>query len=147
MNINEDAAAWLVVWWTPISLVSMHFLGGVELTEICSKCVCRTQPELHTFLPLQHTSTMAAIVYAIEYQWRCCCLAGHMVNVSKLVINVLSGWCGSHWNLFQVCTSYTARAAHSPLYIWWCHQNRCNWISTEMLLPGWSYDERLQALY
>ena len=43
-------------------LVSVHFLSDVEFTEICSKCVCHTQPDLHTFLPLQYTSTMAVIV-------------------------------------------------------------------------------------
>ena len=112
LNINGDAATWMVVRWMPQSLVSMHFLVGVELTEICSKCIRRTQQELHTFLPLQYTSSMAARVYAIEYQWRCCYMDGRTMNASKLHINTFPGWCGAHRNLFQVRTSYTARAAH-----------------------------------
>ena len=43
-------------------MVPIHFLDGEELPKICSKCVGRTQPELHTFLLLQYTSAMAAIV-------------------------------------------------------------------------------------
>ena len=43
-------------------MVPMHFLDGEELPKICSKCVRRTQPELHTFQLLQFTSAMAAIV-------------------------------------------------------------------------------------
>ena len=46
------------------SMVPMHFLDGEELPKICSKCVRRTQPELHTvtFLLLQYISAVAAIV-------------------------------------------------------------------------------------
>ena len=62
LNINGDACARLFEQWTPPSMVSMHFLDGEELPKICSKCVRRTQPEQHTFLLLQYTSAMAAIV-------------------------------------------------------------------------------------
>ena len=49
------------------SKLGINALPG--LCEICSKCVRRTQPDLHTFMPLQYTSPMAAIVYVFEYQW------------------------------------------------------------------------------
>ena len=61
-NINGDVAAQLFVQWMPPSMVPMHFLGGEELTEICSKSVRRTYSELHTFLLFQYTSSMAAVV-------------------------------------------------------------------------------------
>ena len=80
-------------------------------------------------------------------QWGCCCLATRTMNASKLRINALPGWCGAQWILFQGLTLYTARVALSPLYIWWCHLNRCNWIWMKMLLPSWSYNERPQAWY
>ena len=40
----------------------MYFLDGVELAKICSKSVCRTQPELHTHLLLQYTNAKVAMV-------------------------------------------------------------------------------------
>ena len=46
----------------PPRMVPMHFLDGEEMPKICSKFIRHTQPELHTFLLLQDTSAMAAIV-------------------------------------------------------------------------------------
>ena len=40
----------------------MNFIGGEQLAKICSKRVCRTQPELHTSLLLKYTVAMAARV-------------------------------------------------------------------------------------
>ena len=62
LNINGDAAARLFERWTPPSMVPMHFLDGEKLPKICFKCIRCTQPELHTFLLLQYTSAMPAIV-------------------------------------------------------------------------------------
>ena len=62
MNINCDAAGWLFERSTPPSMVQINFLGVEQLTKICLKCVRRIQLELQTFLLLQYTSAMAAIV-------------------------------------------------------------------------------------
>ena len=43
-------------------MVPIHFLDGEELPKIGSKCIHRTQPELHTFLIILYTSAMAARV-------------------------------------------------------------------------------------
>ena len=43
-------------------MVPMHFLDGEEQPKICSKCIRRTQPEIHTIMLLQYTSVMEAIV-------------------------------------------------------------------------------------
>ena len=48
LYINGDAIAQLFERWTPPSIVPMHYLGGEELTKICSKGVRRTQSDLHT---------------------------------------------------------------------------------------------------
>ena len=68
LNIEGDAAGRLFERQTPPSLEPMHFLGGEELTKICFKCVHRTQPELNTFLHLQYTSAMAAIVNLLNIE-------------------------------------------------------------------------------
>ena len=39
----------------------MHFIGGKELTKICTKYVRRTQTKVPTFMILQYTSAMAAM--------------------------------------------------------------------------------------
>ena len=58
-------------------MVSLHFLGGEELTKICSKCVRSTLSELHTFLPLHYT------IAIVDHQWRCYCPAVRTMNDSK----------------------------------------------------------------
>ena len=62
LNINGDAPGRLFERWTTTSLVSLHFLGEEKLAKICSKSVCRKQPELLTHLNLQYISAMAARV-------------------------------------------------------------------------------------
>ena len=47
VNINRGGARQLFKWWTPPSMVPMHFLDGEELPKNFSKCIRRTQPELH----------------------------------------------------------------------------------------------------
>ena len=36
LNINGDAAIWLFKWWTPQSLIPIHFLDGEEMPKIFS---------------------------------------------------------------------------------------------------------------
>ena len=61
LYINVDAPGRKFEPWTPPSLVPVNIHGGEKLTNICSKSVHRTQPDLHTSLPLQYTIAMAAI--------------------------------------------------------------------------------------
>ena len=90
---------------------------------------------------------------AIEYQWRCCCLAVRKMNASKHGpgISALSWWSGADKNLFQVRTSYTVRAEHIFVslvtLLWQLLYSRCYWASMRMLLLGCPYNERLQAWY
>ena len=61
LNINGNNAARLFKRWLPQSMVPINFLFEEELTKICLKCVCHTQPKLHTFLLLHYTSAMAVM--------------------------------------------------------------------------------------
>ena len=44
------------------SMVLVNLLGGEELVKICTKSVCRTQPELWSSLLLQYTIDSSAVV-------------------------------------------------------------------------------------
>ena len=71
LNTNVDAAGWLFDWWTPPTMVPMHFLDGEELPKICSKCVHRAKPELHIFMLHQDTSYSKPNVDAAgrQFEW------------------------------------------------------------------------------
>ena len=107
LNINGDASASLFERWTPPSMVQMYFLGFEELTKVCSKSVRRTQSELHTFLPLQYTSTMAAIVDLLNiigeassrlFEWW---TPPSMVTITFLVCEKLTKICSKYVHYTQ----------------------------------------------
>ena len=144
--IDGDAVVRLFKRWTPPSMVPMQFMGGEELTKICSKCVRRTQSELHTFWPLQCTSAMEPIVDVLTIngdaasrlfeRWtplsmvpvhflrgeeltKICSKAVHSQTCTlypPAVRTMNPSKHGADRVLLQVCLSYTVRATHFIIF-------------------------------
>ena len=88
-------------------MVPLHFLDGEELPKICCMCIRCTQPELHTFLLLQYTSVMAAIVNQLNINGDAAArLFERWPPPSMVATNAPPGWWGAAKNLFQVRSPY-----------------------------------------
>ena len=112
-SINGNAGGLLFERWMPRSMVPVHFLYSEKLPKICFKCVCRTQPELHTFLLLQYTSPIVAIVNLLNingdaagllFKQQATSIAIYRFTIAAIAI--------VYWSRKKVCSSGCVRQIH-----------------------------------
>ena len=114
---------------------SMHFMGGEELTKICSNS--------YTVRPANSHMYIWWCQLTIEYQWQCFIQAVPTMNSSKYG-HLLGG--EELTKICPKCDRRTQSELHTFLPLQYTSAMGCYSWSKEMPRPSCSKDERLQAL-